>query len=258
MTTQSRIERIAEGEAVEPDEDYASKRYEVWLAEGGIVTAEAMDYVVAKRKVDIHKDRGDGQGRVRGSMLGDCVRKQALSYLGIPTTKKVGIRLQTLFVQGHTLHREWQEAGLSAGWLVDIEVPVRQQEWKFEGLMDGVLDDGSIFEYKSIAWTGFDKLVDAGEPKFEHLAQLNGYMHAAGANRGSLVYQNKTTRETLEFRVSPDPQIIDWLAANSAKITNSMYPADLPAPLDDCVMHTGRAWEDCRWASACFPEGKDD
>lgn len=257
MTLQSRMERISEGEHVESDEDYATKRYEIWLANGGIVTPEAMDYVVSKRKVDLDKDRGDGSGRMRGSMLGDCVRKQSLSFLGVPTTKKVPIKLQTVFVQGHTMHREWQEAGLSDGWLTDIEVPVSYDEWKFGGLMDGVLDDGSIFEYKSIAWSGFDKIEETGEPKFEHLAQLNGYMYAHGVDRGSLVYQNKTTRNTIEFRVSPDPKIIDWLADNAAKITQATYPHGLPAPLTDCIMHTGRDWEDCRWAGNCYPEGKE-
>lgn len=221
-----------------------------WIMNGSVVTKEAHEKVTSVMFSDNTLGRG-GEGRFRPSLIGyGCNRAQLLSFLGVEQDDNTDERSEMVMSAGTWSHYRWQTAGLSAGWLSDIEVKVEYEPWQLKGAMDGILSDGSGFELKT---TSNNNYRNTKSPKESHLLQIHAYMRALGIDTFSLVYENRDTLDHKEFRVYRDPSI-DWmLDAMFNSLQGHMDMEVLPSMLEPCVMKDvyNFQYKYCNWKSSC-------
>ena len=253
---------VTDAPSLRPNEPVL-KRHRPWAAKGAKRKLKAQMRVNQVAKDDA-RGRPSGQGRIRSSATGTCLRAQAFSMLGIPKDPdkaQPDWQSRMLFDAGHFLHYYWQVSGLSAGWLDDIEVPCTMpitDTVSFSGSIDGVMDDGSIFEFKSVNGTRFTKALNA--PFEQHVMQVHGYMLARGVTEASILYQQRDYPGSVrEHRIGLDPQIADRFM-REANIVARATKTNLPAPRLECIVHdtSDNTWKYCEWRNTCRPEGNSD
>jgi hypothetical protein len=223
---------------------------EKWINEGSIVTAEAQEIVNAVMLEDNTLGRG-GEGRFRPSLIGyGCNRAQLFSFLDKPQDERNDSKSQMVMSAGTWSHYRWQTAGLSAGWLADIEVKVSYEPWHLRGAMDGLLSDGSGFELKT---TGDRSYKFTTEPKESHLIQIHAYMRALNIDKFSLVYENRDSLQHKEFRITRDPAV-DWqLDVMFNALNGHLEQESLPEMLSPCIEKNTKNFQYnyCNWQSSC-------
>lgn len=248
-----------------------------WLANGSKVTPEAFQRIMRVQLQDHFKtNRADGSGRLRASgfstvgypNLEYCPRRHILSFLGLPQDV-VDTGAIEMMNTGTHLHYYLQQAGLSAGWLADIEVPVHYEPWYLRGSMDGLMADGSGLEIKTTGSPIFSK-VDKKKKELEaarkpiwkaaslsHLWQIHMYMQAADLDKFSLVYIDRGwPSRFLELRVPRDDQIMEDVAAAMDELVDYITAKELPPMLESCQRQTGKTYDGCPFRSYC-PEAKE-
>lgn len=243
-----------------------------WLSDGCPVTQDAFRRVTEVQVQDYFKtNRADGSGRLRASGFGQvgmagieyCDRKHILSFLGIEQDP-FSTSLVEIMNTGTQLHYYLQQAGLSAGWLADIEVPVDYSPWRLRGSMDGLLADGSGLEIKTTNSTSFAK-VDrkkkdleasgqnlAGAASLSHLWQIHMYMQAAQIDKFSLVYIDRGwPSRFIELRVSRDEAIADDVNNAMERLMGWILEEELPPMLTGCEQQSGKTYEGCSFRTFC-------
>lgn len=173
----------------------------------GVLTEEAVRQVHELELRDLSGDRSSGEGRFRGSLLGNCERMQMLShvgYLGDPPDPE-GLAMMN---DGTQRHYWWQKVGLSAGFLTRIESKAWYEPYLFGGQLDGEGEDdhGTYgFELKSTNPTKYRKHFDPGFTAEEylwvtkhrkvltkHACQVGGYFKARpDLERFCVVYEKR-------------------------------------------------------------------
>jgi len=200
--TASLLDDVLAGAPVKP----ATQALARW---DGVIAPWAVERVHQLKLKDLEGDRSSGEGRFRGSLLGACARMQMLSYRGYLGTDPddTGVDIMR---DGTYRHYLWQEVGLSAGFLSDIEVKASYPEWEFGGQLDGLMApvDGlpgrGGFELKTTKWDYFKEVKDTGKPLHKHLLQIGGYFKALDLDWFSVVYELRGARiEFVEFVVFP-------------------------------------------------------
>ena len=125
--------------------------HEQWLARShnADYSQEALEFAgkVLSHEVGGARSRNT---RFRSSAVGSCARRQVLKAIGVSEKSTIDGKLANIFQTGNFLHLKWQMAGLTAGWLAEAEVSADAPDLNFGGTLDGILDDGSGFEFKSI------------------------------------------------------------------------------------------------------------
>lgn len=232
---------------------YLTDRMQTWLEGNNRVTEAASQRLAQVVTYDGTGHRSDGSGRVRPSLIGGCVRRQALSFLGVPRVGATPDAVRAAKAMAGTYgHYRWQAAGLSEGFLTDIEVPVRSKELGVYGSADGVCDDGSVFELKTTSPRQYERIQYGWKP--EHAAQLQAYMYILGARHGSLVYENRESCEWTEFRFTISPRQVQHLVDVIRQVTTSTI-TNLPDPLPACKDKKGFDYRYCDWRTVCRPQG---
>ena len=258
---------------------HLTSQYNQWLKRGGVVDPLMQKTVHMKL---LGTDNSKGGGRVRPSLLGDCLRKQVFSMNGVPVDQYPDLKSQRAFAYGNVLHRHWQEAGMTIGFLTDIEVPVSYPELQIAGSADGLCSDGSIFELKSISARQWDmqlqRRYETGEVtedniavtelapashrvKPEHIIQTHAYMLALDTDLARIVYVRKDDWIACEFEVHRDENVITHLKQQTTDVLNGSLerlPKITGKWLESCVdggspkyLHDG-----CPWRDTCAPRGK--
>ena len=221
-----------------------------WHEEGATYTQEAFDRVVAVITADRETGRG-GDGRIRPSLIGHpCQRAHLLSYRGVEQ-ETPGSASRDVMTAGTWGHYRWQYAGLSAGWLKEIEVKVQYEPWHLAGSMDGILSDGSGFELKTINSFGYKKVLNDNQPKWEHLMQVHAYMKALDLDAFSVVYENRDTAAWREFRVKRMPEVDTTLDMLMHALDGHIKNNTFPPMLTDCLDGKGSIYERCNWRFTC-------
>jgi hypothetical protein len=217
----------------------------------GRMTEFAIVRVANQEIMDNHPDidRSDGRGRIRPSNLSSsCQRLHALSWLGAP--KERGDT--SLMDDGSQRHYYWQKVGLSAGFLTDIEVPISAPALFLSGRVDGLMPDGSVFEFKHTGPKLYEQRIAAREPTRAHLLQVHAYMHALGTDRASVVYERRSYGvEWHEFRVKWDPAIFRELQALVVPVIDAVGSKTLPQMQEPCQSLAGPTFSNCGYHHVC-------
>ena len=217
-------------------------RYEAYLRNQDRETeAEHAKEIISRPE----RDRSVGWS---ASSAGTCLRAQLYKARGAkqasPTDKAMNI-----FQNGHYVHLRHQTAGLTAGYLVAAEVPVRIDSLNVLGTMDGDTVEDSVAEYKSINTYGFSSVSRFG-PKEEHLRQVTAYMWASGRDKARVVYEDKNTNEMQEFLVPFDKELHAANIADWKELNDRMEDGSMPEMLPECRVQEGRfKW--CPFAETC-------
>ena len=234
----------------DPKELIITREHAKWRDSGSNYTKEAVERVLEVMSNDmLTSHRESGEGRVRASMLGDvCKRRQQLSFRGF-TAGHFSPSTLEIFDTGTFAHYKWQLRGLSAGWLRDIEVPVFTDD-HLGGNLDGVMSDGSVFEFKTINPQGFKKVLAEGALP-SHVLQAHSYMHALEVDRAHILYEDKSWGTSHhEVVVHSDPETM----AHLFLIRDLVAGQHELEPLADCVKATGKIFEYCEWHAVCRPQ----
>lgn len=222
----------------------------------GVITKEAVEVVNSLRLKDLEMDRSSGKGRFRGSLLGSCDRMQMLSFLGYDQEKGDDTGRE-IMRDGTYRHYFWQEVGLSAGFLTEIEAKCWYEPWHFGGQLDGVMAVDSNhpgrggFELKTTNERTFSAVTKAGAPLLKHLKQVGAYCEATGLDWFSVVYETRSYQvQWKEFVVQYDDELRDithgqinellgWEAMEELPPVKEGYPKD-----SECTY-----W--CSYSSVC-------
>ena len=258
MSTSKHMKRVLTGVRTLRTAQYVSTQMRTWLRDGAVATEEAAARVAAEIVRDVDDHRADGSDRVRPSLIGGCPRAQAFSFLGMPSDRKPTLAAMQLMNAGTWGHYRWQLAGLSAGFLADIEVEARVDEWGVLGQMDGLCADGSVFELKTTNPAKYASIQAGPDPA--HVMQVHAYMRAVHASEASLVYEDRFTLDFTEWRIPRDEELLERIALDSTSVTQAFRDEDgrpraLPQVLPECITHSGQ-YTRCDWARTCKPEGE--
>lgn len=228
-------------------------RHERWMTENpdpvyneralGFAAQQLAGTVGGKRK---------RQRLFRASAGGQCQRRQLFRRVGIPEQKERDSKTHSIFATGSFLHLKWQMAGLTEGWLVEAEVIADRPELGFGGTMDGILYDGSGFEFKSINSRGYAYVMEHG-PKPDHLTQTDLYMILSPSiPKFSIVYENKDDGEWREFVHHRDVDRIAWVQAEMNELNGYLGSKSLPQILPDCQIKEGYQYRYCPFRDFCL------
>lgn len=224
-----------------------SHRHEQWLGRGEPAYSEtALAFAVAQ----LAKEGRKRAGTVSASSLGECLRYQQFVYLGMERLVPTAQALSRM-MNGSFMHLRWQMAGLSAGWLVEAEVPVESKELGLMGTMDGICEDGSVLELKSINSHGYGQVVTFG-PLREHLFQMATYMLCSGRERGVFLYENKNTQEYTEQVVSAEQMPLKEASERAEVMWDGIRDGLLAEPLGKCLDREGWRYESCPFRDRCL------
>ena len=145
------------------------------------------------------------------SAIGQCLRKLWYKQLDAPDNGPISpaelLRQHLTFEIGTYFHVLFQNLCQSAGILDEREVPIRNDELRIIGHMDGRLHKipgyGKVaLEIKTIKSANWEKLV---QPKQEHSWQANIYGAVEKLDHLCFVYFNKDTSATKEYFVKANP-----------------------------------------------------
>ena len=224
-----------------------SKPVTAWIEQyrrsGSVMNLECLDIAYQAMVKDLSSgSRADGSRRLRPSMIGnECWRAQAFSYYGAPQSEKEDWVAEK--AKGGTLAHYWFQAeGMSAGWLVDIEVEVEIPEWHLKGALDGICKDGSVMELKTVStekyngWRGAPAVEKMTEPFLSHLKQVHAYMLAVGESRASVIYLDRGEQRFREFRVKKDEALVREMTIEVNATLASIDRNQLPDRLFGCEM----------------------
>lgn len=190
--------------------------------------------------------------RYSPSSLGMCNRRVLYGYHGAQQDPTPVDSLDLMFI-GTTMHRQWQWEGLTAGYMRDVEVWTTD-EARLGGSMDAVLDDGSIFELKTMRSQVYSRLASEPAPKFEHLLQIEAYMRCSGRTQASVLYQDRDSGQTREYRVLSSPYHSDKLDELLERLDYHVDIDVLPQMLNDCQTKTGWVYKSCPYATTCMSD----
>jgi len=221
----------------------------------GTLTRDAVMRVHELELVDITGDRRSGEGRFRGSLLGNCLRMQMLSHVGYlgDEPDPEGLAMMN---DGTQRHYWWQKVGLSAGFLTEVERKAWYEPYYFGGQLDGVGIDYQGrpygFELKTTNPTKFaknkrdngvtpeeyTKVIKTGKVLTKHAIQVGGYFKACpDLEYFSVVYEQRSYKvEWFEVVVSREDveditedmfgTLLDYKAAGQLPPQLETYPND--------------------------------
>ena len=191
------------------------------------------------------------------SALWHCMRKQYLDALAARTLGSPD-ELNGYAALGSLIHEaladvlaEWVKN--NGGVEVESEVPLRivvpSAGIIFAAYADDIIllrRDGSrmILEIKTV-----NRIPD--EPRKEHIAQLNVYLHAYPTATGILLYVSRKTFEMHAFEVRRDEGLFEATVARAGEVERALRDGRVPPP--EAAEYPDRSWECryCRWARIC-------
>lgn len=229
-----------------------SQRHERWLEENAnpVYSEKALQFAQDVLSQDVGGSRSRSSS-FRASALGSCGRRQVYKAMDTKGDTKIDAKLANIFATGNFLHLKWQMMGLTEGWLVEAEIPAESDTYDFGGTLDGILYDGSLFEFKSINDRGFRNVNEYG-PKKDHILQAHGYMWLKDLEAVSFVYENKGDGEWREFRVKRDESTIDQIKDSTSKLELHLTNETIPDPLQSCIEKQGYLYRQCPYRKVCL------
>jgi hypothetical protein len=231
-------------------EDYYLPRRAAWLrkpeSERGW-TPEALAFASAVLAGTFQHER---KHRVSPSSMGtECERELLFGYAGAPQVLRPPLNEEKMG-SGSFEHLRWQMQGLTAGFLDECEVWMHSEELRCGGSADGVGDDGSLFEFKNTAPHLYKAIVeDRGSARdygrkmhYKHRLQMEAYWLIDSlqpeprlSEWGSLIYQNRDTKEMKEFRIRTTPELRNEVHRILEGLHDWIDLDELPDMLEGCI-----------------------
>lgn len=208
------------------------------------------------------------KGRFSASGLGQCPRKQVLSFAGAPEAGE-DPESHDIKALGTWGHLRWQAEGLTVPYMQAAEVFVFDPKTNFGGSIDAVLLDGSPFELKTVSTGKYSVAMRNGKPFEDHEMQFDGYCEEMGVDTGSVVYETRDFGEFFEFRWTRREEIArkrsDLLEELNNHVADDTLPPMLGAPgsvvdgkrrgendqLVQCAAGAGPIVKDCQFRLIC-------
>lgn len=198
--------------------------------------------------------------RFSASGLGQCPRRQLLSFAGAPKVEP-SVESVNIMRSGTAAHFWIMLEGLTMGWLLEAEVFYFDPDWRLGGTLDGLLSDGSIWEYKSVASTVFSRVTresglsfaesDKEGPKHDHVLQCDSYGLLTGAAHKSLFYEDRNYGAFHEYRLGENPETREQLLKLLDRLNTHVDDNTLPPMLEDCERGVGYVFNDCPYKLSC-------
>lgn len=222
------------------------KRFRVGM--GGMATPQAVNRIAAIIRADNKRGRDDGEGRFRSSNIGYCERKQLLSYLG----EEQNLTDTRAMDNGTWAHYRWQLAGLSEGFLSAAEKKVRKRIGGivYGGSVDGVMADGSLFEFKGVKDYAFDSRCK--EPGWEHIQQMTIYMGLLGMDRGHLVYESMMNQNRTEWLIPYSQDVFDMIVERTQRIRSDWVFGGVRPPMHPLCTDNHWMRKGCSFRHSCL------
>jgi hypothetical protein len=248
------IKRLQQLVAVDHTPKPVTKGMYEWLDNGAKVTYAAAERIMELVPCDID-NRGEviknsGKGRFRPSSIhNECDRFLALSYFGaeqVPFDR----RSYSYMSNGTWGHLRWQAAGLSQGFLTDVEYFISSKDFPIWGSMDGRKGSEYGFELKTTGSWPYRRVLEQG-PSMSHLIQVNAYMLLSGLKKFSIVYENRDSMDFHEFVVEKDDVIVASLKDRLSGILKRVEKKELPGMHHECVDMSGPRFNECQFRSVC-------
>lgn len=227
-----------------------SPRHERWLAENAnpVYSAHARVFA-AKALMDMGRPR-KRRGTISASSAGSCLRKQQFTFLGLPELPP-SPGLAQIFQNGTFMHIRWQMAGLTEGWLFAAEVPVGENDYRLSGTQDGIAYDGTVVELKSINSHGYHRVLSFGAKEM-HKSQVATYVLTTGAERATIIYENKDTQDFKEFVFPASELPLGEVKESTERMWESLEAESLYQPLPDCEEGVGYQFMGCPFRKQCL------
>lgn len=207
-----------------------------------------------------HKVKRDD--RFSASGLGMCPRRQLFAFAGYEQAP-TNLDSADIMRSGTAAHFWMMLEGLSAGWLEEAEIFFRDEHYRLGGTLDGLLWDGSIWEYKSVASSVYGRVTTSVEkqfasggkkevgPKTDHLLQLEGYELLTGQEIKSLFYQDRNYGSFYEYRLGADGVYKSKLMTLLEMLNGHENDNTLPPMYDSCEQRVGQTYNECPYRLTC-------
>lgn len=227
-----------------------SPRHEKWMESNSnpVYSTDARIFS-AHAMVDMGRPR-DRRGTISASSFGSCKRKQQFTFIGLPEIPP-SAKLAAIFQNGVFMHVRWQMAGLTAGWLASAEVPVGDNRYELSGTQDGIADDGTVVEFKSINSNGYRSVTSFGAKQM-HITQIATYVMATRAERATIIYENKDTQEYTEKVFPREVLPIADMETDVAVMWDHLERKNLFDVLDKCWDKAGYQYLGCPFRANCL------
>jgi hypothetical protein len=213
-----------------------------------VFSPEALDFAAKVLSGEVGGQRKGRERKFRASGMGTCLRRRMFAVMGVPESRKNDTTLQNIFNNGNFAHLRWQMAGLTAGWLKACEVPADTPE--LGTTLDGICDDDSIFEFKSINSRGFRQVTEYGAD-YKHVMQTHAMFIASGKDKASIVYEDKDRQEWLEVRIVRTDEVEDDVRRELDALVQGRESESLPPMKPYCTTKEGAEWRNCPFRDVC-------
>ncbi|MBS3074651.1 PD-(D/E)XK nuclease family protein [Candidatus Pacearchaeota archaeon] len=195
-------------------------------------------------------------GRYWPSEAGGCLRKTWFTFR-IP--KEVEKPLSRIFEMGNRVHDLIADVIQSEKnkhvKLIDRELPVKIQrpEYIVSGKIDDlilVVVDGTkhLVEVKSVKYL-------PGEPRSEHLMQLQLYMHSTEVHNGIMLYVKKDDFQIKQFEVNYDEKSVRDILARFDKLHKHLVEDKIPGPEAKLIEEKNWMCSFCPYVKECDEAG---
>lgn len=229
-------------------------RHERWLVANAnpVFSPRAIEFASKALAGEVGGKRSRKPG-FRASGMGKCPRARVFARIGTEgLAEQYDSTLSNIFFTGNVMHLKWQLAGLTEGWMVDAEIPMHSDEHDLGGTADGLVYDGSLFEFKTIYNRGYQWVLGNG-PNPEHLRQVGAYkILNPDLSAASIVYENKNTGEWREFRVYFTDVVMEPVHRELGMLRAAVRDRELPETKDACRMRTGTEYRRCPFRDVCL------
>ena len=229
-------------------ETVVSERHDAWAMENANAkySDAAREFALGQLQAVPRKR----SGTYSASSLGACGRQQQFGYIGLPQIAPSS-RGAAIFHNGSFMHLRWQMEGITEGWLREAEVAIPENDYRLSGTMDGICDDGSILELKSINDNGFRSVLAFG-PQKKHLMQGYAYALATGIKRVVFLYENKNDQEYREFVVDITEEHLEEAKDRAKYLWEKTDKRELIGPLSKCIDKEGFDYKYCPFRDQCL------
>lgn len=202
------------------------------------------------------------------SSAGMCLRRQELSFLGVPGYTTTDPRALRIFANGTWVHLRYQAALLTAGIVSDIERKYALRGLNAQATVDGIgiaregvyKGEKFIVELKGRNDLSYSWQVKKSKPDDKTLDQVYRQLLLSGYELDTVVNENKNDQSLTEFVVERDSNKIRESAQELKELQHAVDNMRLSPMLPECIKQnkTGEFYK-CPFGTplgACINSGR--